>query len=204
MHTKYGLDLFCKPDAQIGTIPPVKFLSSNLGVFQRSFDQITPFGGCRRHSPFSMAHTLFTTYRSSVSNDQVLAHGLMQVFSQAVGEAVHKGFKLDRPLPFPMVNQGIITDGQYFTFVAFQLNTLDFRQDSSDIRHNVFWAGPTMRFYNEVTLGDKIVGVNKDCVRTVMRLLLNGTVEGRKIQTWTELYDKSKPWRKPMDRIPGN
>ncbi len=204
LHTAHGLDLFCEPDAQLGAIPPIKFLPSSLGVFKRSFDQITPFGGCRRHGPFPMAHTLFTTYRSCVNNEQLLAHGLIQLFAQAAGEGVHKGFKLDQPVPFPLVNQGIVTDGQYFTFVAFQLNTLDFRQDSSDTRHNVFWAGPTMRLYDNVIPGDKLEGVNKSCASLIVRFLLNRPEEMRKIRNWAEPYDKAKPWNRPMDRIPGN
>ncbi len=204
LHTANGLDLFCDPEAQLGTIPPVKFLPSSLGVFKRSFDQITPFGGCRRHSPFPMTHTLFMTYRSAASNDQLLAHGLIQLFAQAAGEAVHKGFKLDRPLSFPLVNQGIITNGQYFTFVAFQLNTLDFREDSNDTRHNVFWAGPTMRFYDDVVPGEKLEGVNKQCAATIVKLLLNRTDVKRTKINWIEPYDITKPWKRPMDRIPGN
>ncbi len=204
LHTENGLDLFCEPDAQLGTIPPIEFLPSSLGVFKRSFDQITPFGGTRRHSPFPMTHTLFMTYRSGASNDQVLANGLMQLFSQAVGEAVHKGFKLDQPLSFPFLNQGVITNGQYFTFVAFQLNTLDFRDDSNDTKCNVFWAGPTMRLYDNIMPGEGLEGLNKECAATIVRLLLNRTNEKRIIRNWFEPYDKTRPWKRPMNRIPGN
>ena len=204
LHTSHGLSLFCDPDTPMGTIPLLKFLPSSLGVFERSFNQITPFGGCRRHSPYPMSHTVFITYRSCQSVDQLLAHGLVQLFSQAAGEGVHKGFKLDEPVPFPLVNQGIVTDGQYFTFVAFQLNTLDFRENSSDTRHNVFWAGPTLKLYDDVVAGEKMVGVDRECVETIVRFLLNETDPKRMIRNWTKPYDKSKPWRRPMSRIPGN
>ena len=205
MHTSQGLDMFCDPDIQKGTIPPMKFMPSHLGVFERSFDQITPFGGCRRHGPYPMTHTVFMSYRSCSSIDQLLAHGLMQLFAQAAGEGVHKGFKLDVPVPFPLVNQGIITDGQYFTFTCFQLNTLDFRQDTNDQRKNVFWAGPTMKLYEKVVPGKEVVRFNEDCALLIIKFLLNRTVRGRKLRSWDDSAAvNGKRRRRQTIRIPGN
>ena len=55
----------------------------------------------------------------------------MQLFAQSAAEAAHvqNGFKIDED---PLVNQGILTDGQTFTYVCFQLNTLNFRKESDD------------------------------------------------------------------------
>lgn len=205
MHTSNGLDLFCDPDIRDETIPPMKFLASALGVFEKSFDQITPFGGARRQGPYPMAHTVLMSYRSCKSVDQVLAHGLMQLFAQAAGEGVHKGFKLDDPVPFPLVNQGIVTDGQHYTFSCFQLNTLDLRRDTDCQRQNMFWAGPTMKLYDRIVPGQEVTGFNDDCARLILKFLLHKTVQGRKLRTWNDPSDYPDRLRKnQVIRSPGN
>ena len=74
LHTDKSLELFCSTDFT-GNNPPStsSFQPSHNGIFERSFDQINLSGGCRRHSPFPFAHTLFlySTNYSSVQDDSV-------------------------------------------------------------------------------------------------------------------------------------
>ena len=181
LRTTKALGLFSEPDFQGGdTIPPVQYKPSHLGLFEHSVDQILPSGGVQSRSPFPMAHTLFVRDHHSRSVEQLHAHGLMQLFAQAAAEAVQNGFKIDKHLPYPLVNQAVLTDGQTFTFVCFQLNTLDFRSDSDNNGvNNVFWAGPSLKLYETINGGEGVEGYDSTCAGLLLKFVLNRPVRQR-------------------------
>lgn len=180
LRTTKALGLFCEPDFQGDTIPPLQYRPSHLGLFQHGIDQILPSGGVQSRSPFPMSHTLFVHDPNSRSVEQLHAHGLMQLFAQTTAEAVQNGFKVDEDLPYPLVNQGVITDGQTFTFVCFQLNTLDFREESDKGGiSNVFWAGPSLKLYENIQDGERVEGFDSTCVWLMVKFLLNKPIRQR-------------------------
>ena len=165
LHTHKPLGLFCGPNFRAEGIPSFQYKPFHLGLFERSIDQIQPFGGCKRYSPYSFTHTLFIADQQSRTREQLLAHGLMQLFSQTAAEAVQNGYSVDRDLSYPLATQGVITDGRQFTFVCFQLNTLKMDQEAGG-RINVFWTGPTLKLYHH-----KKDHFNEECVRLILQLL---------------------------------
>ena len=180
LRTTRALGLFCEPTFQGDTIPPLQYKPFHLGLFQHSVDQILPSGGAQARSPFPMAHTLFIHDTNSKSTEQLYAHGLMQLFAQSAAEAVQNGFNIDEDLPYPLVNQGILTDGQTFTFVCFQLNTLDFRKESEDDGiNNVFWTGPSLKLYESIQEGEGVEGFDDTCAGLLMKFLLNKPIRLR-------------------------
>lgn len=182
LRTTKALGLFHKPDFQAreGTIPPLQYKPSHLGLFEHSIDQILPSGGIQSRSPFPMAHTLFVHDHKSQNVEQLYAHGLMQLFAQTAAEAVQNGFKLDEDLPYPLVNQGVLTDGQAFTFLCFQLNTLDFRKESEESGvNNVFWAGPSLKLYENIHQGEGVEGFNDTCAGLLLKFVLNKPIRQR-------------------------
>ena len=179
MHTNMALGLFCKSDFVGDGLVDAKYLPPHLGLFRRSFDQILPFGGSRNFSALSMAHTVFMINQKDQESENLLTHGLMQLFSQSAAEAVQNGFKIDQDLPLPLVSQGIVTDGQKFTFVCFQLNTLDFREESEAGKCNVFWGGPTLKLYDNLNVGHGLENLNRSCVEMIFKFLLHEPLRRR-------------------------
>lgn len=74
----------------------------------------------------------------------------------------------------PFASQAVITDGQYFSFFCYQLNTLALthRSDHSNARKNLCWGTESMRLYERVTDGD-VVGWNDAALRLLVQFLLN-------------------------------
>ena len=179
MHTNIALGLLCDSNFAGGVLDEKQYLPRHLGLFKHSFDQILPFGGSRRFSPSSMTHTVFIFNEREHSPEKLYAQGLMQLFSQSTAEAVQGGFKIDQDLPYPMVSQGIITDGRDFTFVAFQLNTLDLRKDSESSKCNVFYGGPILRLYEAVNEGAGLEDFNKECAELIINFLLHEPLRRR-------------------------
>lgn len=179
MHTNMALGLLCGSDFVGDGLGETQYSPLHLGLFRRSFDQILPFGGSRNFSPLSMAHTVFMINVKNHESENLLTHGLVQLFSQSAAEAVQNGFKIDQDLPYPLVSQGIVTDGQEFTFVCLQLNTLDFRMESEGGKCNVFWGGPTLKLYDEVSVGQGLENFNRSCAEMIFKFLLHEPLRRR-------------------------
>ena len=74
----------------------------------------------------------------------------------------------------------ILTDGQTFTYVCFQLNTLDFRKESDDSGvNNVFWTGPSLKLYESIQEGKGVEGFDDTCAGLLMKFLLNRLIRPR-------------------------
>lgn len=183
MHTNMALGLFCDPSYVGEGLPPLQYTPRQLSLFKHSFDQILPFGGSRRFSPFSLAHTLFIVDQKNTSPEQLYTHGLLQLFAQSAADAVQNEFKIDRDLPYPLVTQGIVTNGKTFTFMCFQLNTLDFREDSDNGKCNVFWAGPSLDLFGGVVPGEGLEGFNESCAELIFKFLLHQPTRKR-LRQW--------------------
>lgn len=179
LHTNMALGLLCSSDFVGDGLVEAQYSPLHLGLFKHSFDQILPFGGSRNFSALSMAHTVFMMSRKNQGSEYFLAHGLMQLFSQSAAEAVQNGFKIDQDLPYPLVSQGIFTDGQKFTFVCLQLNTLDLREESEGGKCNVFWAGPTLDLYDRINVGQGLENFNRSCAEMIFKFLLHEPLRRR-------------------------
>ena len=169
LHSRTPLQLFRDPSHQ-GSAPVLceEHHPRHLGLFEHSFDQITPFGGCHRFSPTPFTHTVFSLDQRARGREQVLAHGLMQLFTQAAAECVQNGYPLDRDLAYPLASQGIVLSGSQFTFLCFQLNTLDLRRGQESQKHNVVWVGPSVEL-----LSEDGVRVNRMFTELLFRFLLH-------------------------------
>ena len=177
LHTDKPLELFCSTDFT-GNNPPStsSFQPSHNGIFERSFDQINLSGGCRRHSPFPFAHTLFlySTNYSSVQDDSV---ALMSLFAQSAGHTVQDGFSFREHLRYPLSTQAIVLRGKWLNFYCYQLNTLDLspKEGATDLdeRVNIIWVGPKMKLYDDIDPGVGLVGFNRECAALLLQFLFN-------------------------------
>lgn len=154
LHTTQPLGLFSDPDYYNSTLPSTSQQPQNLGLFEHSFDQITPFAGCHHLSPTASTHTVFCSDLKARSHDQLLTHGLIQLFSLAAAEWVQNGHPFTSDLAYPRALQGILSNGHQLMFLAFQLNTLYLNQERG--RRNVLWVGPILDLLSED-------GVNREC-----------------------------------------
>ena len=182
LHSAEPLDLFSDPE-HFNPIPPdLGQHPRNLGLFEHSFDQITPFAGCHRFSPTPFTHTVFCCDLRARSQDQLLAHGLLQLFTQTAAESLQYGYLVDSDLAYPLATQGILSDGKQLTFLAFQLNTLQLNQERG--RKNVMWVGPTLELLSED-------GVNRECFELLTQLIMNSTVRERPALPGLRLHSHS-------------
>lgn len=74
----------------------------------------------------------------------------------------------------PFVSQAVITDGQYFSFFCYQLNTvaLSMQTDINNPRRNVMWGTESLKLYDRVEDG-KVVGLNDGVIKLLVQFLIN-------------------------------
>lgn len=166
LHCSQPLALFTDPTHyNHSTVPSLDHHPRHLGLFEQSFDQITPFAGCHRFSPTPFTHTVFCVDQKARSREHLLAHGLLQLFSQAAAECVQNGHQLDQDLVYPLASQGVVTNGHQLTFLSYQLNTLSLRKGQEG-RKNVLWVGPTLDLFSEQQ-------INRECSKLLVQFIMH-------------------------------
>lgn len=169
-------------------VPVIHSAPDLLPLFRRQYDN-NIFIGAKLEDPCCYGHTQFHLVpdrfrRDKMSkrglSDQVevslRANGIASLFAWTGAQAMYQGFWSEEDVSRPFVSQAIITDGQFFSFFCYQLNTLALthRSEGSNARKNLCWGTESMRLYERVTDGD-VVGWNDAVLGLLVRFLLNKT-----------------------------
>lgn len=74
----------------------------------------------------------------------------------------------------PFVSQAVITDGKYFAFFCYQLNTLALtvQADQNNPRKNICWGTESKPLYEAVE-GNNVKGFNDEILLQLVQFLLN-------------------------------
>lgn len=74
-----------------------------------------------------------------------------------------------------MTTQTIVTDGQYWSFYVYQLNTTEIHQYAIDSnpKANLCWATPEFKLYESINPDGTVVGFNEDVLRHLIQFYLN-------------------------------
>lgn len=84
------------------------------------------------------------------------------------------GFWNHEDVTRPFVSQAVITDGQFFSFFCYQLNTvaLSVETDANNPRKNLLWGTESLQLYESVKDGE-VVGLNDDVIKLLVQFLMN-------------------------------
>ncbi|NXS76701.1 RM37 protein, partial [Pandion haliaetus] len=140
--------------------------------------------------PYSHPHTVFFLESANIRPDrfrpeQLRAKMLMFAFGNALAKAKALYGNDPKVLEQPIVVQSVGTDGQFFQFMVFQLNTTDLV--SSDGIKNLVWIDSDQNLYEKaqciaevkkrvVTKPAGIYGFQPDTFKKFLALYLHGTV----------------------------
>lgn len=99
---------------------------------------------------------------------------MMEMLSELVVPLTSVGFWDYEDVTRPFVSQAIISDGHFFSFFCYQLNTLALavETDVDNPRKNLLWGTESLRLYETVQDGE-VVGLNDDVIRLLIRFLVN-------------------------------
>lgn len=100
--------------------------------------------------------------------------GILASFGWLFGQANFLGFTTYNDLTYPLSTQTIITNGQLWSFYAYQMNTITILGDlvHTNPKRNICWRTPELKLYEEVKDG-KVVGLNDEVLKTLIRFYGN-------------------------------
>ncbi|KAI3371982.1 hypothetical protein L3Q82_006849 [Scortum barcoo] len=167
-------------------VPEVTLAPNLMPLFRRQYDN-NIFTGAKLPDPACYGHTQFhlvpDRYRRDrmarlQQSDQVevflRAHGLASLFAWTGAQAMYQGFWNHEDVTRPFVSQAVITDGQFYSFFCYQLNTvaLSVETDANNPRKNLLWGTKSLPLYESMQDGE-VVGLNDDVVKLLVQFLMN-------------------------------
>ena len=109
-----------------------------------------------------------------VEREVITAKALQACFSWLLAQATHLGFSPITELTFPLATQGVITDGQTWSYCAYQLNTVDLTTNSPQeaSHNNILWLQPKdEKLFDGVEAG-KIVNYRPEALAPLLKMYL--------------------------------
>ncbi|GCB70705.1 hypothetical protein scyTo_0008651 [Scyliorhinus torazame] len=167
-------------------VPVIQIEPSRLPLFQRQYDNNIFIGSkiadssCYGHTQFHFASDKLRREKLIKDNltDQIevrlRANGIASLFAWTGAQAMYQGFWSEADVTRPFVSQAVITDGIYFSFFCYQLNTLALSSgaDQQNHRKNICWGTESMRLYEDIE-GDHVRGFNDEVLSLLVHFLLN-------------------------------
>lgn len=167
-------------------VPEVPYAPNLMPLFRRQYEN-NIFTGAKLPDPACYGHTQFhfvpdRYHRERMARrqqaDQVepflRANANASLFAWTGAQAVYQGFWNYEDVSRPFVSQAVITDGHFFSFFCYQLNTLalSVEVDANNPRKNVLWGTESLRLYEDVQDGE-VVGLDDAVVRLLVQFLVN-------------------------------
>ncbi|XP_013373910.1 PREDICTED: 28S ribosomal protein S30, mitochondrial [Chinchilla lanigera] len=173
-------------------IPVMKCKPDTLPLFKRQYEN-NIFIGSKTADPCCYGHTQFHLLPDKLKREKLLkqnradqievvfrANAIASLFAWTGAQAMYQGFWSEADVTRPFVSQGVITDGKYFSFFCYQLNTLALtaQADQNNPRKNICWGTQSKPLYETVE-ENNVKGFNDDVLLQIVHFLLNKPKEDK-------------------------
>ncbi|XP_054571248.1 39S ribosomal protein S30, mitochondrial isoform X3 [Eptesicus fuscus] len=149
--------------------------------------------GSKTADPYCYGHTQFHLLPEKLKRERLLrqncadqievvfrANAMASLFAWTGAQAMYQGFWSEADVTRPFVSQAVITDGKYFSFFCYQLNTLALtaQADQNNSRKNICWGTQSKPLYETIEDND-VKGFNDDVLLQIVNFLLNRPKEDK-------------------------
>lgn len=117
-------------------------------------------------------------YGSDDNQNAIHANAILSSYAWLFGQACYQGFSTFNDPTYPLTTQTIITDGQFWSFYVYQLNTTQVHQDAinTNSKVNRCWGTPEMKLYETIDENGKLIGFNDDVLKHLIQFYINKPV----------------------------
>ncbi|NWI90249.1 RT30 protein, partial [Pitta sordida] len=172
--------------SDLGDIPVINHKPSKLPLFKRQYENKV-FIGSKVSDPCCYGHTQFHLIPDKLKRERLIkkcledqievvyrCNGIASLFAWTAAQAMYQGFWSEADVTHPFVSQAVVTDGRYFAFFCYQLNTLALTAETikNNPRKNICWGTDSKPLYDVVEDGD-VKGFNDEVLLNLVRFLLN-------------------------------
>ncbi|NXL54156.1 RT30 protein, partial [Podilymbus podiceps] len=173
-------------ESDLGDVPVIDHKPSKLPLFKKQYENKV-FIGSKVADPCCYGHTQFHLIPDKLKRERFLranledqievlyrANGIASLFAWTAAQAMYQGFWSEADVTRPFVSQAVVTDGKYFAFFCYQLNTLALTVETikNNPRKNICWGTDSKPLYDVVEDGS-VKGFNDEVLIQLVRFLLN-------------------------------
>ncbi|KAM6109062.1 large ribosomal subunit protein mL65 [Phoenicopterus ruber ruber] len=173
-------------ESDLGDVPVIDHKPSKLPLFKKQYENKV-FIGSKVADPCCYGHTQFHLIPDKLKRERFLranledqievlyrANGIASLFAWTAAQAMYQGFWSEADVTHPFVSQAVVTDGKYFAFFCYQLNTLALTAETikNNPRKNICWGTDSKPLYDVVEDGS-VKGFNDEVLLQLVRFLLN-------------------------------
>lgn len=163
-------------------IPEWKYHPVHVGLgFKRDDYSVTPgfwygdpckYGLLSVHNIVKDQMYLSRRFNDSVIDDIWKGQSVISGFSWLVAQAMSLGFEHFNDVTYPLVTQTVTTDGQYWSFSTYQLNTIQFSDYAQSDYRNICWTTGKLKLY-DIIEDNRIKGINEEVLKIFLKFMLN-------------------------------
>lgn len=110
-------------------------------------------------------------------NEQNALHGqgILTSFAWLHSQACYQGFSTYNDITYPLTTQTVITNGQYWSFYVYQLNTMTNHQliIDSNPKVNKCWGTEELKLFDKIDGNGKVIGLNTDVLRQLVQFYVS-------------------------------
>ncbi|NWS60700.1 RT30 protein, partial [Chunga burmeisteri] len=173
-------------ESDLGDVPVIDHKPSKLPLFKKQYENKV-FIGSKVADPCCYGHTQFHLIPDKLNRERFVrahledqievlyrANGIASLFAWTAAQAMYQGFWSEADVTRPFVSQAVVTDGKYFAFFCYQLNTLALTVETiqNNPRKNICWGTDSKPLYDVVEDGS-VKGFNDGVLLQLVHFLLN-------------------------------
>ncbi|XP_002196919.5 large ribosomal subunit protein mL65 [Taeniopygia guttata] len=173
-------------ESDLGHVPVIDHKPSKLPLFKKQYENKV-FIGSKVADPCCYGHTQFHLLPDKLRRERFIkahledqievvyrSNGIASLFAWTAAQAMYQGFWNEADVTRPFVSQAVVTDGKYFAFFCYQLNTLALTSETikNNPRKNICWGTDSKPLYDVVEDGD-VKGFNDEVLLQLVNFLLN-------------------------------
>lgn len=138
-------------------------------------------GNVREYGLISFQDRHFMNYRRNADygeedrKEALHSQGVVSSYAWTFAQACYQGFSTYNDMTYPLATQTVITDGQFWSFYKYQLNTTCIHTNVREpsYRFNKCWGTKEMKLYEQIDENGKIQGLNEDVLKNLIQFYIN-------------------------------
>ncbi|XP_011867652.1 PREDICTED: 28S ribosomal protein S30, mitochondrial [Vollenhovia emeryi] len=99
---------------------------------------------------------------------------ILASYSWLLSQACYQGFSTFNDITYPLTTQTVITNGQWWSFFVYQLNTtlVHSRYADENPKRNICWTTEPIKLFDKIE-GEKVHGLNEEVLKTLIKFYMN-------------------------------
>lgn len=167
-------------------IPEIPCAPDMMPLFRRQYANHI-YTGAKLPDPACYGHTQFHLVPDRYHRDRLTkkqqsdqievflrSNAMASLFAWTGAQAMYQGFWSHQDVTRPFVSQAVITDGKFFSFFCYQLNTVALCVDTDvdNPRTNLLWGTESLPLYDSIQDGE-VIGLNDEVIKLLIQFLIN-------------------------------